>query len=348
MRREFTIAEKEFRDHLSSKRFLTIIAILMLLALYGVSTGMDSYNAGLEAYKSQQVAGNATSGYQSGTSSYVHVPSILDVFQSMITIFSFLGMILGVAMGFDQISREKEEGSLKLLVTCPMYRDAIINGKALGAVVTLAFAMAATFLLCMAVVMFKSVVPGFDDLLRISVFFLAALLYSILFYAIGALASVFTKNTSASVLYAVGIMVALIVFSLLASIVAAPFAQTIVGPAPPTTGETTTATSSAINTDYTNYTIKLATTENQVSDTLTAFSPFDDFGGRLGEGTGGIGKAILSKSKVEDYSQAGGQHYVEIPLLDSLASVWTKLLVLLVEMVVAFALSYLAFMRMDV
>ncbi len=65
------------------------------------------------------------------------MPSILEVFNSMVIFFTFLGIILGASMGFDQISRERDEGSLKFLAVCPIYRDAIINGKAIGAIATI-------------------------------------------------------------------------------------------------------------------------------------------------------------------------------------------------------------------
>ena len=99
------------------------------------------------------------------------MPSVLEVFNSMVIFFTFLGMILGAAMGFDRISREKDEGSLKFLVSSPIYRDAIINGKTIGAIATLAVALAAAFLLAIAIVMLRGVVPGLDDLLRIAAFF---------------------------------------------------------------------------------------------------------------------------------------------------------------------------------
>ncbi len=56
-----------------------------------------------------------------------------------------MGMILSGAIGFDLISKEKEDGSLKTVLSSPIYRDALINGKAAGAIATLAITMAATF-----------------------------------------------------------------------------------------------------------------------------------------------------------------------------------------------------------
>ena len=55
MRPELIIAEKEFKDHLSSKRFIAIFAILALLALAGIYLGMDNYDKKLEMYKNPQL-----------------------------------------------------------------------------------------------------------------------------------------------------------------------------------------------------------------------------------------------------------------------------------------------------
>ena len=104
------------------------------------------------------------------------------------------------------------------------------------------------------------------------------------------------------------------------------------------------------NSEYMNYTNKLVATEFQISDTITTVSPVNDFGGFMGLGMGGIGNAILSKTPVQSLSltMVMTPSTKQISLLDSLASVWVKLLVLIVEMVVAFAISYMAFMRMDI
>ncbi len=66
-----------------------------------------------------------------------------------------------------------------------------------------------------------------------------------------------------------------------------------------------------------------------------------------GLGVGGIGSAILSKAPVEMSLDLTTPER-DYTLLDSLASVLVKILVLIVEMVVAFAISYVAFMRMDI
>jgi len=219
MRPELIIAEKEFVDHITSKRFIVIFGILLLLAIYAISTGMDSYNQQLDHYKNAQDDPNSQQNIASLQKSiqdardhnmsndYINslqyqldklvnppMPSVLQVFQGMLLLFSFVGMILGASLGFDQIARERDEGSLKFLVSSPIYRDAIINGKTIGAIATLASAMAAAFAITIAILMLKGVLPGVEEMIRIFLFFLASLLYCTLFFALAMMISTLSKS----------------------------------------------------------------------------------------------------------------------------------------------------------
>lgn len=287
------------------------------------------------------------------------MPSVLEVFNSMVVFFTYLGMILGAAMGFDQISKEKDEGSLKFLTSSPIYRDAVVNGKTIGAISTLAVALAGAFILAIAIAMVRGAVPGLDDLLRIGAFYVASLLYCTVFFAIAMMMSTVAKSTSMAVICTVGLVVVLIVFSIVALVLSSFIAQSIVGPAPEmdygallnnSTG-LTNVTALFGDSEYGKYAVKLVDAEFQVTDTITVVSPINDFGGFTGMGMGGIGNAILSKTPVQALSLSGlsaTPSTKQISLLDSLASVWSKLLVLIVYLVVAFAASYVAFMRMDI
>ncbi len=54
MRPELIVAGKELRDHVTSRRFLIIFAILLLISVYSIVTGMDQYNQMLDSYKQNQ------------------------------------------------------------------------------------------------------------------------------------------------------------------------------------------------------------------------------------------------------------------------------------------------------
>ncbi len=61
-------------------------------------------------------------------------PSILSAFRHLISRggITTIGAIIGIVIGFDAISGEREKGTLRFLLTQPLYRDTLINGKLPG------------------------------------------------------------------------------------------------------------------------------------------------------------------------------------------------------------------------
>jgi ABC-2 type transport system permease protein len=99
---------------------------------------------------------------------------------------------------------------------------------------------------------------------------------------------------------------------------------------------------------YYSYMNKQSQMASQISDTINTVSPINDFSGMFGTG-GGIATAILSKQKPSNmYGLYYSNYGKTVSVWESLLYVWTKILGLIVEIVVAFALSYVMFMRMDI
>ena len=73
-------------------------------------------------------------------------------------------------MGFDLISKEKETKALKILLSHPIYRDEVINGKALGGLMALAIALGITFIVTFAILLISGIVPEGDELSKILIF----------------------------------------------------------------------------------------------------------------------------------------------------------------------------------
>jgi ABC-2 type transport system permease protein len=253
MRPELIVAGKEFRDHVTSKRFLIIFAILLLISVYSIVSGMDQYNKTLDSYKQnqqqdwykeqikyiqQQIAEAQARGDSQDLIDSLQVqldsmlnpwmPSVMTIFYQLNTYFVWICALLAIALGFDLITREKEEGSLKSLLSHPVYRDSVINGKTLGAISVLVSAMGATFLITIAIVLFFGVVPSVDDLLRIAGYFIMALLLCLAFFAVAMAASTLAKNSSMAVLYALGVIIILAGLTMFSY----DIVSLIVGPAP--------------------------------------------------------------------------------------------------------------------
>ncbi|MDD4484349.1 MAG: ABC transporter permease subunit, partial [Methanoregula sp.] len=121
-----TVAHKEFFDHIQSRKFVLIFSIFLIIAIIGMIGGIAQYQKDLRTYTDQRSTASSSplAGYMDER------PSVMTVFGTVATYLVFLGAILGIAMGFDLITKEKESKSLKILLSHPVYRDEVINGKA--------------------------------------------------------------------------------------------------------------------------------------------------------------------------------------------------------------------------
>ncbi|OPY28876.1 MAG: ABC-2 family transporter protein [Methanocella sp. PtaU1.Bin125] len=360
MRPELIVASKEFRDYLASKRFLLLFGLLALLSIIGAVSGIAEYNSDLETYNSNLQQAAASVG---GMRFFVDMPSILQIFSSYGSYIATFGMLLALSMGFDMISREKEEGTLKILLTHPVFRDQVINGKIIGAVAMMVIVLLSTFLAIVAIMLFFGIVPAGDDIVRLGAFFGAVVLFLTAYLAIAVMASTISKNSSMAMLIAIAIVLVGMVIPNISETVA----DTVLGPAPEMTvisaGNTTTVggvTQSQfiafdasnrtqggppmqINQEYTDYYNK----RNQITGLLNILSPSQDFtaiseviNGRLSS-VGSIGAG----GERGMFQRISGQ---TVSVWQSLSSVWMNFLALIVMIVVGFGVSYARFVRVDV
>ncbi len=105
MRPEMVIAVKEFKDHLTSNRFLIIFVVLILMSIAAIVTGVGDYHDQIASYASYnysltQAASGSYGGFQPP------MPSMMFVFQRFSVIYASIGWILAIAIGFDLISKE--------------------------------------------------------------------------------------------------------------------------------------------------------------------------------------------------------------------------------------------------
>ncbi|MQY53771.1 MAG: ABC transporter permease subunit, partial [Methanosarcinales archaeon] len=200
----FNVARKEFSDHLTSRKFILILALFLIISAVAMHQGIGDYNNRLESYKEQ------ISQVEEGEQSYMpEKPSILIIFQRMRWQMPFLGAILAIAMGFDLITREKESRSLKSLLSHPVYRDEIINGKAVGGILALAFAVGIAFIILVAMLLLFSIVPSMDEFWRIALFGAVTVLCLLTYFSIALMASTISKDSGRALMGAFVILLIL-------------------------------------------------------------------------------------------------------------------------------------------
>ena len=125
----WALFHKEMGDHIRSRRFQ------LILALVAVSCFASIYGA-LES-----ISGSGADGEFVFLSLFTVSGSSIPSFVSFI---AMLGPFVGLALGFDGVNSERNGGTLNRLLSQPIYRDSVINGKFLaGAAVifSMVFAM---------------------------------------------------------------------------------------------------------------------------------------------------------------------------------------------------------------
>lgn len=172
-RNAFVIAQKEFADNVWSPRFI------MLILTFTIIVFSRSYLTGIQAEDNI-------------------FRSFLDVAQVIALFLPFMG----IALGFDAMNKERESGSLNVLLTHPLFRDTIITGKILGAMITLALVVCVSILTVVGTML---VISGTElsllMLKRLLIFTILTYLYLSIFMALGIFTSVVSKNATNSLIY---------------------------------------------------------------------------------------------------------------------------------------------------
>ncbi len=205
-----SMAKKEFLDIIGEKKFMLIFATLLIVIL------VSAYQGGLSYSESQGAVGTITipSG-QGGTGrpgNFTTAPiqvfgsaqSLSRSLDSMITNFSLVGGVLAIAISFDTINNERQRGSLKTLLSYPIYRDSIVYGKYLGGLLAVTMVAVVTFLGGMGLfISVTGIEMTMDTVIRLSMFFVVSLVYMAIFLAIGLLLSIVLPSPSTSLLASV-------------------------------------------------------------------------------------------------------------------------------------------------
>ena len=109
--------------------------------------------------------------------------------------------LVALLFGFDQISREREQGTLKLLLGGPVSRAQVLAGKWLGNFLSLSVPFLLVTLLGTSVLLFdRDVRFSAGDLGRLALILALALLYLAFFLSLGLLVSALTRRAATSVI----------------------------------------------------------------------------------------------------------------------------------------------------
>jgi ABC-type transport system involved in multi-copper enzyme maturation permease subunit len=127
------------------------------------------------------------------------IPQYMHEF--LITQISSLGALLAVALSFNSINKERIEGSLKVLLSYPIYRDKIILGKLLAGILVVALATSASMAISFSIMVYYMSIPvTIDIILRLVAITGMGIMLLTFFLCLGTAVSTVIQDTATSLI----------------------------------------------------------------------------------------------------------------------------------------------------
>jgi ABC-2 type transport system permease protein len=190
-----TILRKELADHFTSTRFLITFALILMVAV--VTTHIAGANLG-----------EALEGVAKPSHVFLLLFTTSGQLLSLVQFIAFFGPLIGIILGFDAISRERNDNTLSKLVAQPIFRDAVINGKFLAGVATIAVMFLALVLLITGFgLLTLGVVPGADEIGRLAVYLIVSVVYVSFWMGLAILFSILFRSLATSALAGVALWI---------------------------------------------------------------------------------------------------------------------------------------------
>jgi len=312
MRSILTVYRKELSDHFSSNRFLILLGLIYVAGLSSTYVAVSNIREVASALDEHVFLYLFTTGG--------------DVLPSFLTFISFFIPIIGIVFGFDAINSERNSGNLSRLLSQPIYRDSVINGKFLAGITTLAIIISSIVFIIAGIGLFSiGVPPSSEEILRIFFFIMICVVYGGLWMGLSILFSVTMNRTAASILTAIAIWIFIMFFL---PIIANAIANAMV----PLDG-------ASMAEQIRNYTIE---------NSILRVSPSTLFSESvlilLLPSTGHLQLSVVSLATTDVSSMIINP----LSLSQSLLQVWPQLVAIVALAIICFAASYIVFMRQEI
>lgn len=193
MRGLMVVFQKELADHFTSWRFIILFALVFAIGIFAIYIDAQFIRGAVTGTRFVFLQLYTTSG------------QALPLFIFFIVFFI---PIVGIALGFDTINSEKSSGTMSRLLSQPIYRDAVINGKFLAGVVTIAIMLTSLVLLVGGIgLSMIGVPPSSEEAVRLLAFLLIGILYGAFWLGVAILFSIFVSRTATSALASIAVWV---------------------------------------------------------------------------------------------------------------------------------------------
>lgn len=299
---------KELSDHFSSRRFMILLAIIVLTGVWAVYASGQSIREDADSVSTEFVF-------------LLLLTSQTGGLLSLATFMGLLGPLVGIMLGFDTISGEYAHGTLSRVLSQPIYRDSLINGKFLAGLATVAILWGAILLIVIGLgINLLGFPPNAEELWRMLIFTIVGIFYVGFWLALALLFSLFFQRTVTAALGSLALWLFLTIFApLIAQVVAG-----LIVANPSTTEE--------------------LARQVDIATTISRISPSTLFGESvyilLNPTARGLGVAMAEQTQ--------GILLTPLALGQSLLLILPQLTTLFALLAICFGISYVKFMRAEI
>ena len=311
------IYRKELEDHFSSARFILLLTVILMVSL------VTAYMVGSGLKKELE-------GYAKPSMVFLLLFTSTGALFSLAQFIAFFGPLIGMILGFDAINRERSGATLSKLVSQPIYRDSVINGKFLAGLTTIALMLVAIVLLISGIGLWVlGVVPGWEEVGRLLLYLVVSVVYIGFWLAVSILFSILFRGVATSALASLALWIFLAFFmGLIASL-----AANALSPIPP--GRTSDA--------------QAVIDQDRTREMVASLSPITLYSGATGTILNPMSKTTRSLILMGPFERLSISRFQSpLPLWQSTLIVMPHLVSLIAVTVICFAICYACFMRQEI
>jgi ABC-2 type transport system permease protein len=196
---------KELADHFSSRRFMILVILILLIGLWAAYATGTAIRQSSENVPAQYVF-------------LLLMTSSGETVFSLATFLGFFGPLVGITLGFDLISGEYARGTLSRVLSQPIYRDSLINGKFFAGLTTIAVLWGSILLLVIGLgITLLGFPPTGEELWRMLIFTAVGIFYVGFWLALALLFSLLFQKTVTAALASLAVWLFMSLFVVIVS-----------------------------------------------------------------------------------------------------------------------------------
>jgi ABC-2 type transport system permease protein len=304
----WAVVAKEMADHLTSARMRILEILIVLTAVGTVYAAVQNLKTtvGQDRFLLLRLFTTAQ-----------------DPLPAFVGFLGFLVPLIAIALAFDAINGEFNRRTMSRVLAQPIYRDALLLGKFLAGLATLALVLAAIWLLIIGVgIVMLGVPPNGEEVARILWFLLASIFYGGVWLALALLFSILFRQPATAAMASIAVWLFFMVFwGILASLVAQALKPVRIG------------------------LIQEVLAQAQLELTLTRLSPNTLYSEVM---LALLQPTIRSFGFVLPVQLMGAVLGTALPLRQSVLLVWPQFTGLIAGTILLFAVGYVLFQRQEI